>query len=68
MRNLEMFLSPLMITTIVSCCGQNTDKDTLNVEAYSSYNNSSLPTVLSLTNQETNYDSLINNALELIGL
>jgi len=54
-----MFLSPLMITTIVSCCGQNTDKDTLNVEAYSSYNNSSLPTVLSLTNQETNYDSLI---------
>lgn len=68
MKNTTLFLLSVMTSAFVSCCGQNTNKGTLIVEAYSSYNNSDLPSTLSLTNQNSNYDSTIKYALDLIGL
>jgi len=58
----------LLFIIIFSSCKGQTSKDTLEVEAYSSYNNTILPPVVFLTNQTSRYDSVINNSQELIGL
>jgi hypothetical protein len=62
-------LTIILFTVVIftSCSGQNSN-DTLQVEAYSSYNNTILPSVVLLTNQTSRYDSVINNSQELIGL
>lgn len=51
-----------------SCCGQEKSKDTLSVEAYSSFNNSEIPSLLTVTNNLSNYDSLVKYSMDLIGL
>ena len=66
--SLVMTVSSLAVALIISCCGQNASKDTITVEAYSSYNNTALPTTLDVTGLHTNYDSTINYAMNLLGL
>ena len=52
----------------MTCCKYDPKKDTLEVEAYSSYNSIDLPTSISLVSQISSYDSSINYASSLIGL
>jgi hypothetical protein len=73
MRNLsEIFLS-IAFAIISSCNGQCSSDhvisaDSIKVDAYSSYNNSILPSMLKVESIHSHYDTLINYALDLIGL
>ena len=67
-KQASLFLLSVTIITFTSCCGQISNKDTLVIEAYSSYNNTVFPSTLTLTEQNSNYDSTISYALGLIGL
>ena len=58
----------LVFSTLTSCKGQKTTKDTIIVEAYSSYNNATLPSTFDASGLPTNYDSIISYAENLIGL
>lgn len=58
----------LITLTIFSCNGQNSHNLDIYIEAYSSYNNSTLPPTLSLSKATTKYDSLINYSMKSIGL
>lgn len=68
MKQASLILLSTTTITFMSCCGHKPNKDALFVEAYSSYNNTDLPSTLSLTNPNSNYDSTIIYALNLIGL
>ena len=68
MRKTSLFIFSVTAITFMSCYGQNSNKDTLLVEAYSSYNNTDLPSSLLLTNLNSDYDSTINYALSLLGV
>lgn len=68
MRNISLFFLFVVTITCLSCGGQNSVIENLVIDAYSSYNNTVLPSTLSLKNKNSNYDSTINFALELIGL
>lgn len=68
MKNIHFILVLLATSLFYSCCGQEKSKDTFSVEAYSSFNNSVIPSILTLTNTHSNYDSIVKFSLDLIGL
>ncbi|MDL2143862.1 hypothetical protein QQY79_15145 [Flavobacterium tructae] len=58
----------LFFLTLNSLCNGQISRDTLEIVAYSSYNNTILPNTVFVYNQSSKYDSIINNSLELLGL
>jgi hypothetical protein len=64
-----MLLTLLFLNTVItSCNGQNNLKESIVVEAYSSYTGSTMPSTIEVTSSISNYDSTINYTLNLIGL
>lgn len=54
--------------THISCEGWKISKDVIKVDAYSSYNNATIPETFDASGLSTNYDSIIKYAESLIGL
>lgn len=69
-----MNIKSLIFTVIIFllsfpiCNGQPAFNDTLEVDAYSSFNSDSLPRILEVSTLHNKYDSLINSAFNFIGL
>lgn len=68
MKPAKFFFFFLITLTIFSCNGQKSHNLDISIEAYSSYNNSTLPPTISLSKSTTKYDSLINYSMKSIGL
>ncbi|MFY0713694.1 hypothetical protein J1D01_08460 [Seonamhaeicola sp. NFXS20] len=68
MKTLLKLRSYFLLFFVLSCCGQETEKEIIETEYYSSYNNTELKVREEVEKSTIKYDSIIKKTLSLIGL